>query len=45
LEQYHQIIKPEMKQVPHELPGDLEVAIAGFADYSAITKPLARDAR
>ena len=36
-------IKHEVNQVPYEVPGDLEVAIAGFVDYStaAITKPLA----
>ena len=33
LERYHQSIKQEVNQVPHEVPGDLEVAIAGFVDY------------
>ena len=33
LERYHQSIKHEMNQVPYEVPGDLEVAIAGFVDY------------
>jgi len=33
LERYHQSIKQEVNQVPYEVPGDLEVAIAGFVDY------------
>jgi len=33
LERYHQSIKHEVNQVPYEVPGDLEVAIAGFVDY------------
>jgi putative transposase len=33
LERYHQSIKHEVKQVPYEVPGDLEVAIASFVDY------------
>jgi len=33
LERYHQSIKQEVKQVPYEIPGDLERAIAGFVDY------------
>ena len=32
LERYHQSIKHEVNQVPYEVPGDLEVAIAGFVD-------------
>jgi len=32
LERYYQIIKHEVNQVPYEVPGDLEVAIAGFVD-------------
>ena len=43
LERYHQSIKQEVNQVPYEVPGDLEEAIAGFVDYynhrPAITKP------
>jgi len=34
LERYHQSIKHEVNQVPYEVPGDLEVAIAGFVDYN-----------
>ena len=33
LERYHQSIKQEVNQVPYEIPGDLEEAIAGFVDY------------
>jgi hypothetical protein len=33
LERYHQSIKLEVNQVPYEVPGDLEVAIAAFVDY------------
>jgi len=33
LERYHQSIKREVKQVPYELPGQLERAIADFVDY------------
>jgi transposase InsO family protein len=33
LERYHQSIKHEVNQIPYEVPGDLEVAIAGFVDY------------
>jgi len=33
LERYHQSIKHQVNQVPYEVPGDLEVAIAGFVDY------------
>ena len=33
LERYHQSVKREVNQVPYEVPGDLEVAIAGFEDY------------
>jgi hypothetical protein len=33
LERYHKSIKHEVNQVPYEVPGDLEVAIAGFVDY------------
>jgi len=33
LERYHQSIKHKVNQVPYEVPGDLEVAIAGFVDY------------
>jgi len=33
LERYHQSIKQEVNQVPYEVPGDLEEAIAGFVDY------------
>ncbi|MEE3004267.1 MAG: DDE-type integrase/transposase/recombinase [Chloroflexota bacterium] len=33
LERYHRSIKREVNQVPYEVPGDLEVAIAGFVDY------------
>jgi transposase InsO family protein len=33
LERYHQSIKQEVNQVSNEVPGDLEVAIAGFVDY------------
>ncbi len=33
LERYHQSIKQDVNQVPYEVPGDLEVAIAGFVDY------------
>ena len=32
-ERYHQSIKQEVNQVPCEVPGDLEAAIAGFVDY------------
>ena len=33
LERYHQSIKREVNQIPYELPGQLERAIAGFVDY------------
>ena len=33
LERYHQSIKREVNQVPYELPGHLERAIADFVDY------------
>jgi len=33
LERYHQSIKHKVNQVPYEVPGDLEEAIAGFVDY------------
>jgi len=33
LERSHQSIKQEVNQVPYEVPGDLEEAIAGFVDY------------
>ena len=33
LERYHQTIKREVNQVPYELPGQLERAIADFVDY------------
>jgi transposase InsO family protein len=33
LERYHQSIKREMNQVPYELPGQLERAIADFVEY------------
>jgi len=33
LERYHQSIKREVNQVPYELPGQLEMAIADFVDY------------
>ncbi|MFC1968143.1 IS3 family transposase [Chloroflexota bacterium] len=33
LERYHQSIKREVNQVPYELPGRLERAIADFVDY------------
>jgi len=33
LERYHQSIKREVNQVPYELPGQLERAIADFVDY------------
>jgi transposase InsO family protein len=33
LERYHQSIKREVNQVPYELPGQLETAIADFVDY------------
>jgi len=33
LERYHQSIKQEVDQVPYEVPGELEAAIAGFVDY------------
>ena len=33
LGRYHQSIKHEVNQAPYEVPGDLEVAIAGFVDY------------
>ena len=33
LERYHQSIKQDVNQVPYEVPGDLEVATLGFADY------------
>jgi transposase InsO family protein len=33
LERYHQTIKREVNQVPYELPGQLEKAIADFVEY------------
>ena len=33
LERYHRSIKREVNQVPYELPGQLEMAIADFVDY------------
>jgi len=33
LERYHQSIKHEVNQVPYEVPGDLEEAIADFVNY------------
>jgi len=33
LERYHQSIKREVNQVPYELPGQLERAIADFVEY------------
>ena len=33
LERYHQSIKREVNQIPYELPGQLEMAIADFVDY------------
>jgi transposase InsO family protein len=33
LERYHQTIKREVNQIPYELPGQLERAIADFVDY------------
>jgi len=42
LERYHQSIKQEVNQVPSDVPGDLEEAIADFVNCStnvAITKP------
>ncbi len=33
LERYHQTIKREVNQVPYELPGQLERAIADFVEY------------
>jgi len=33
LERYHQSIKQEVNQVPYELPGQLERAIADFVEY------------
>jgi transposase InsO family protein len=33
LERYHQSIKREVNQVPYELPGQLDKAIADFVDY------------
>jgi len=33
LERYHQSIKREVNQVPYELPGQLQRAIADFVDY------------
>ncbi len=33
LERYHQSVKHQVNQVPYEVPGDLEVAIAGFVGY------------
>ncbi len=33
LERYHRSIKREVNQVPYELPGQLEKAIADFVDY------------
>jgi len=33
LERYHQTIKREVNQIPYELPGQMERAIADFVDY------------
>jgi len=33
LERYHRSIKREVNQIPYELPGQLEMAIADFVDY------------
>ena len=33
LERYHQSNKNQVYQAPYEVPGDLEVVIAGFVDY------------
>ena len=33
LERYHQTIKRDVKQVPYEMPSDLEAAIAAFVSY------------
>ncbi len=33
LERYHQTIKHEVNQVPHDVPVDLEAAIGGFANF------------
>ena len=33
LERYHQTIKRDVKQVPYEMPSDLEAAIAAFVAY------------
>jgi len=33
LERYHQSMKHEVNQDPYEVPGDLEMGIAGFVDY------------
>ena len=33
LERYHQTIKREVNQIPYELPGQLEKAIADFVEY------------
>ena len=33
LERYHQTIKQEVNQIPYELPGQLEKAIADFVEY------------
>ena len=33
LEGYHQTLKRDVNQVPHELPSDLEAAIVAFVSY------------
>ena len=33
LERYQQSLKREVNQLPYELPGQMEQAIAGFVDY------------
>ena len=33
LDRYHQTLKLDVNQVPHELPADLEAAIAAFVSY------------
>ncbi|MDP6665092.1 MAG: integrase core domain-containing protein, partial [SAR202 cluster bacterium] len=33
LERYHQSIKRDVNQIPYDVPGNLDVAIAGFVDY------------
>ena len=40
LERYHQTIKRDVKQVPYELPSDLEAAIAAYYNYRRYHKAL-----